>query len=372
MSGKDILHARMMGADGYVAYLNGDRLSPNSVRSAVAEIGCFYTYLSRHYNCVKNVFTGVKLPGKVNAKLTVIPDATELKAIIEYVRERNSKLVCVIELISRKGFRCGAFERMAVYRSGKFSTVTKGKQFTGRFDEYEMWLIRENFGPVTGDSAVFAEMTAVKIKNYFKHFTASMRDSGLIRESYSLCFHLEITLRPTIPNKTMTHTANYIQSRIKPLVRSQVAKYKQKGLNPSILEGRTISRFPNIANNSFPVCSHEGLSEICMPLESLISCPHVFKFIANFLCEPIRFFMPFLLWHFGTEAQPHIRCRLCRHLAIKAVKACLVFYLCQLISPNQNIQRIHRQGCAGFSPPPPVLPTLHGQAPQTATSCPDF
>jgi site-specific recombinase XerC len=175
-----------MDADGYVAYLNGDGLSPNSVRLAVAGIRCFYTYLSRHYDCVKNVFTGVKLPGKVNAKLTVIPDATELKAIIEYVRERNPKLACVVELISRKGFRCGALERMTMYRSGRFSTVTKGKQFTGRFDEYEIRLIRENFGPVTGDSAVFAEMTAGRIKSLFKHFTTSMRDSGLIRESYSL------------------------------------------------------------------------------------------------------------------------------------------------------------------------------------------
>jgi site-specific recombinase XerD len=184
MAGKDLLCARTIDADNYVAYLNGDGLSPNSIRSVVAGIRCFYTYLSRHYDSVKNVFTGVKLPRKVNAKLTVIPDATELRAIIEYVRERNPKLACVTELISRKGFRCGAFERMTVYRSGRFSTVTKGKQFNGRFDEYEMRLIRENFGNATGDT-VFAEMTAVKTKNYFKHFTASMRDLGLIRESYS-------------------------------------------------------------------------------------------------------------------------------------------------------------------------------------------
>jgi hypothetical protein len=42
----------------------------------------------------------------------------------------------------------------------------KGKQFTGRFDEYEMRLIHENFGNATSNT-VFAEMTAVKIKNYF-------------------------------------------------------------------------------------------------------------------------------------------------------------------------------------------------------------
>jgi integrase len=49
-----------------------------------------------------------------------------------------------------------------------------------------MQLIRKNFGNITSDTEVFAEMTSVKIRNYFKHFTASMRDLGLIRDSYSL------------------------------------------------------------------------------------------------------------------------------------------------------------------------------------------
>jgi site-specific recombinase XerD len=185
-SGKDILHAKTIDADGYVAYLNGDGLSANSIRNAVAGIRRFYTYLSRHYDCVKNIFTGVNLPRKVNSKLTVTPDIIELGEIIKYVRERNPKLACLVELISRKGFRCGAFEQMTVYRNGRFSTITKGKQFTGQFDEYEMKLIRKNFGNITSDSMVFAEMTSVKVRNYFKHFTASMRDLGLIRDSYSL------------------------------------------------------------------------------------------------------------------------------------------------------------------------------------------
>jgi site-specific recombinase XerD len=185
-NGKDLLHAKTRDADGYVAYLNGDGLSANTVRARVAGISCFYTYLSRHYDCVKNIFDGVKLPKKVNSKLTIAPDIIELGEIIKYVRERNPKLACLVELISSKGFRCGAFERMTVYRNGRFSTITKGKQFNGQFDKYEMQLIRKNFGNVTRDTAVFAEMTSVKIRNYFKHFTTSMRDLGLIRDSYSL------------------------------------------------------------------------------------------------------------------------------------------------------------------------------------------
>jgi site-specific recombinase XerD len=186
LAGKDLLHAKTVDADGYVSYLNGDNLSANTIRLRVAGIRCFYTYLSRHYDCVKNIFTGVKLPRKVNAKLTLIPDDAELKAIIDFIRERNPKLACVVELISRKGFRCGAFERMTVYRSGRFSTITKGKQFTGKFDEYEMRLINENFGATTGNDTVFKDTVAGKIKRLFKHYTDSMRDQGLIKDGYSL------------------------------------------------------------------------------------------------------------------------------------------------------------------------------------------
>jgi site-specific recombinase XerD len=185
-NGKDILHAKTMDAEGYVAYLSGDGLSPNSIRTDIVGIKGFYTYLSKHYDCMKNIFSGVKLPRMVNSKLTIIPNDKEVRAIIEYIREPNPKLACIVELISRKGFRCGAFEHMTVYRSGRFSTITKGKQFTGHFDEYEMRLIRENFGNTTGDNMVFTELTSNRIRSLFLHYTGCMRDLGLIREAYSL------------------------------------------------------------------------------------------------------------------------------------------------------------------------------------------
>jgi hypothetical protein len=49
------------------------------------------------------------------------------------------------------------------------------------------------------------------------------------------------------------------------LTKSQVAAYKQKGLNPSILDGKEIIRFPNIPNNSLTECSHVALSEMIIP-----------------------------------------------------------------------------------------------------------
>jgi hypothetical protein len=125
----------------------------------------------------------------------------------------------------------------------------------------------------------------------------------------------------------MTITQNQIQSRIKPLYKSQLERYKQNGLKPSIFEGREIIRFPKITHNSLAVCSHVGLSEIWMPslllksglrflLSSLIHlCPfskqrtalndrHIIKQDTRSFFLPVRFFVFRFLLCRGTKAQP--------------------------------------------------------------------
>jgi hypothetical protein len=79
---------------------------------------------------------------------------------------------------------------------------------------------------------------------------------------YSLLPVRETTLKPAIPNSTITKTQNQIQSLIMPFTKSQLAKYKQNGLNPIILEGSDIIRFPKIASSSLNECAQHGLSEI--------------------------------------------------------------------------------------------------------------
>jgi hypothetical protein len=65
-----------------------------------------------------------------------------------------------------------------------------------------------------------------------------------------------------MPKSTITMTENQIQSRINPLIKRNVERYKQKGLNPINFEGKEIHRLNKIMNNSFTVCSQVGLSEI--------------------------------------------------------------------------------------------------------------
>jgi hypothetical protein len=98
-------------------------------------------------------------------------------------------------------------------------------------------------------------------------------DYSLPKIFHSPLLHRDMTFKPTIPKRTITTTANHIQSRIKPLTKSHVAKYRQNGLNPSIFDGKAIIRLPSIANSSFAVCCQLGLSDICIPSESLMFYP---------------------------------------------------------------------------------------------------
>jgi integrase len=186
MTNKDILHATTIDADSYINYLNGEHLSANTIRSRIAGIRCLYTYLSRHYECIKNIFVGVKLPKRINAKLISIPSKRELKSIIDYIAKRNAKLSCIVELISLTGLRCGVFTNMTVYRNGKFSTITKGKQFVNKFDKHCMTLIRNTFGPIQRETQSFSEIKTPNIKRLFIHYMKQMHDKQMIADAYSL------------------------------------------------------------------------------------------------------------------------------------------------------------------------------------------
>jgi site-specific recombinase XerD len=182
----DLLHATTIDADNYVNYLNGEHLSANSIRSRIAGTRCLYTYLSRHYECIKNIFVGVKLPKRINTKLTLIPSKREMKLITDYIAKRNVKLACIVELISLTGLRCGAFTNMTIYRSGKFITVTKGKQFINKFDKHCMTLIRNTFGAIKHETKLFNEINTNNIKRLFIYYTQQMCNKQMIENAYSL------------------------------------------------------------------------------------------------------------------------------------------------------------------------------------------
>jgi site-specific recombinase XerD len=186
ITNNDILHATTIDADNYINYLNGEHLSSNTIRSRIAGIRCLYTYLSRHYECIKNIFVGVKLPKRINAKLTLIPSKREMKSIIDYIAKSNAKLSCIVELISLTGLRCGAFANMTVYRNGTFSTITKGKQFVNKFDKHCMTLIRNTFGTIKHETCVFNEITTNNIKRLFMYYMKQMYDKQMIDDAYSL------------------------------------------------------------------------------------------------------------------------------------------------------------------------------------------
>jgi site-specific recombinase XerD len=183
----DILHATTLDADNFITYLRGDNYSANSIHLFVSSLSCLYSYLHRHYDCVNNIFHRCKLPSKLNMKITTIPTNNELRKIINYVkRSDNSKLACLIEIMSLTGLRSGAFTNMTIYRNGKFNTITKGKQFNGQFDKHIMTLIRNSFGSISRETRPFIDINARNIQRLFIYYTKHLHDKCVINYAYSL------------------------------------------------------------------------------------------------------------------------------------------------------------------------------------------
>jgi integrase len=181
----DILHASTIDVDNYINYLNGDNLSANTIRLYVAGIRCLYSYLGRHYDCIKNIFDKCKIPKRINTKQTEVPAKRELNKIINYVRKHNSQLACLIELMSLTGLRSGAFTNMTVKRSGAFTTITKGKRYDGKFDNYCMTLIRREFGAISHEIRLFERINAHNIQHLIIYYTKQMYSKHLIEHAYS-------------------------------------------------------------------------------------------------------------------------------------------------------------------------------------------
>ena len=107
-----------------------------------------------------------------------------------------------------------------------------------------------------------------------------------------------------MPNSTITITQNQIQSRIKPLYKNQLERYKQKGLKPSIFDGNDINRLPRITHNSFAVCSQVGLSEICIPSVLLMLGAHIRKVMTRRFITPVKLIDYRFPSNLHTKAQP--------------------------------------------------------------------
>jgi site-specific recombinase XerD len=134
------LLATVRDADLFAASFPASGPTMNSTVSACAS---FYRMLLRWEKIQRTPFNRVARR-KWEKKPKWIPSVDEVELMLEYIRGyqrdswngsagiSNELLYAAVAAMARRGFRMGALPRLTVMPDGRFSTVSKGKNWTGR------------------------------------------------------------------------------------------------------------------------------------------------------------------------------------------------------------------------------------------------
>jgi hypothetical protein len=126
--------------DRYQGFLSDNGYANTSMRVKICGVSSFYTYLLyRHSKVFKiNPFGKRKLPPDICKKpkrYITDKDITAMKN--EYRRIGRLDMVCVVDLLTKYGFRVGCFSTMTIDGNGRYSFVSKGKTTEGKFTKQE-------------------------------------------------------------------------------------------------------------------------------------------------------------------------------------------------------------------------------------------
>jgi len=115
-------------ADDFIYALAAEGRSAASVRLDVSAASAFFTWMERRHKSIRNPFRGTRARPKREArKILAIPSAEEMGIIENAFSEKTAAAVFVM---ARVGLRVGALPSLVV-RDGRFTCVTKGKEFRG-------------------------------------------------------------------------------------------------------------------------------------------------------------------------------------------------------------------------------------------------
>jgi site-specific recombinase XerD len=134
------LEVRVQDIDRYQGFLTGTGFADKSVRTFILGASSFYTFMFyRHPKVFKvNPFTHRNLPPDRTKKpmdYITIADIRALKK--EFARIGRLDMACVVDLLTKYGWRIGAFETMRVGPNGRYTFHSKGSEKHGQFTKAE-------------------------------------------------------------------------------------------------------------------------------------------------------------------------------------------------------------------------------------------
>ena len=174
-----------------VINMGAEDRAPAAIRRDASAISAFYSFVERVTNhAIMNPFRGTRaLPKRIAKKDIVVPSEADVVAIL------NSKLMsrelrAAFAIMALRGLRVGGLPNLVIdYETHAFSTISKGKEYRGNFDDSIQIpgskSILDYLKVFKGKRKPFAELSDTRLKMQIAYWMTKMAKNGLVSSIYS-------------------------------------------------------------------------------------------------------------------------------------------------------------------------------------------
>ena len=177
--------------DNGVINMGAEDRASAAIRRDASAISAFYSFVERVTNhAIMNPFRGTRaLPKKTVKKDIVAPSEADVAAILNS-KVMSRELRAAFAVMALRGLRVGGLPNLVIdYDTRTFSTISKGKEYRGNFDEAIQIpgckSVVDYLKVFKGKRKPFAELSDTKLKMQVAYWMAKMTKNGLITNTFS-------------------------------------------------------------------------------------------------------------------------------------------------------------------------------------------
>lgn len=177
--------------DNGIINMSAENRAPAAIRRDASAISAFYSFVERVTNhAIMNPLRGTRaLPKKTVKKSIVAPSEADVAAILNS-KVMSRELRAAFAVMALRGLRVGGLPNLVIdYEAHTFSTISKGKEYRGNFDDAIQIpgckLVLDYLKVFKGKRKPFAELSDTKLKMQVAYWMTKMNKNGLIMNTFS-------------------------------------------------------------------------------------------------------------------------------------------------------------------------------------------
>lgn len=177
--------------DNGVINMGAEDRAPAAIRRDASAISAFYSFVERVTNhAIMNPLRGTRaLPKKTVKKSIVAPSEADVVAILN-CKLISRELRAAFAVMAFRGLRVGGLPNLTIdYETHAFSTISKGKEYRGNFDDSIQISgcksVLDYLKVFKGKRKPFAELSDTRLKMQIAYWMAKMTKNGLITNTFS-------------------------------------------------------------------------------------------------------------------------------------------------------------------------------------------